>query len=486
MDRGILMLGASVWSFYQLVSDSGKCPHQYPGSIQSDDPSCHFSDCDEIDTTLCSYPYPSSKFLREDNTTETGYRIDLKHHTLPKLKHSHEHVDPTYINRADGFSTIGPVIFYLHDVIDLEGTLTLDTLDDYTGKNVKTLLMSVNDMKRAPHWLELDRFDHNEPSIIIQPSVPLHHSTRYLVAVRGILNRYNKTAPATKGFSKYRNTYIAYKKGEMSYEDMDSRSKEYAEYVFPILEKEGWDINEVQIAWNYVTISRKSSLGGLQSMRDRLLDHIDNEGLEWSITQVNEEKCIEGSDTAGRIVWVTMKMPSFMEQSVRGSRLYRPDPNDTVTLNGTLNGYVDVKFIIFIPCSIINEPSPSFVMQYGHGLFGDRTEALYHYVTRPSNQHRWIIVSTDWYGFGRFDLLQIVHDALSSPETLISSPDYVAQSFMNGIAMMRILSNITLINHSSMLGKNNTPVVGEERGFYGNSFGGIVGGAYTGNQYSSF
>jgi len=201
-------------------------------------------------------------------------------------------------------------------------------------------------------------------------------------------------------------------------------------------------------------------------------------GLEWDITQVNEEKCVPGSSTAGRIVWVTMKIPIFTQEPSRGSVLNRS--NDTSrTLHGEMNGFMDVKFIVFIPCSIINDPSPSFVMQYGHGLFGDRTEALYHYVTTPSNKHRWIIVTTDWYGFGRFDLLQIVHDALSHPEALISSPDYVAQSFLNGIGMMRLLSNQSLITHTSMLGKGDT-VVGEERGFYGNSFGGIVGGAYVG------
>eukprot|EP01117_Protostelium_nocturnum_P009053 TRINITY_DN3248_c0_g1_i1.p1 TRINITY_DN3248_c0_g1~~TRINITY_DN3248_c0_g1_i1.p1 ORF type:complete len:926 (+),score=298.67 TRINITY_DN3248_c0_g1_i1:114-2891(+) len=474
-----LML-ASVYSIAQLKYEVGKCPQEFPGSEPSDLPECQFEDCDPIDPTLCAFPFPSSKFLKEDKSTATGYRVNIGERTLPRLKHSHQHMKPTILNNSDGFSTIGPILFWLKGVFTLEGTIDLETIPTYTNKNVKTLLIHYESGERAPHWLEMDPFDPENPTIIMQPSVPLKHGGRYIVAVRGLKKSDGNLAQSSRAFRELMESYQLHQKGQINSLSLSPREKHFAKFVFPTIEKEGWDLKEVQLAWDYVTISREASLGGVKWMRDDALSRIERDGLNWEISKVTEEKCVEGSKTAGRIVWVTAKVPCYTKECTRGSPLNRVPSESFHPLNGTFNGYGEMTFIVFIPCSIIKNPSPSFVLQYGHGLFGDRTEALFQYVTIPANNHRWIVVSTDWYGFGRFDLLQIVRYALSNPEALVASPDYISQSFLNGIAMMRIVANESFINHPSLKGDGGVAVIGEKRGFYGNSFGGIVGGAYFG------
>ena len=114
--------------------------------------------CDMLDETECMLPFPSSYFLKEDESSETGYRINLageclsldiftiltrdffKHNgeklmldvflyvhlfrhyliqpmcgvadTLFKLKGG-ESMHPGFLNKMDGFSTMSPILFYL-------------------------------------------------------------------------------------------------------------------------------------------------------------------------------------------------------------------------------------------------------------------------------------------------------------------------------------------------------------------------------------
>ena len=79
-------------------------------------------ECDPLDATECWLPFPSFHMLQNDNTTDTGYRVHLRGELLPPLKRSRfwffqdkadRWIQPTFLNRLDGFSTMGPFLFYI-------------------------------------------------------------------------------------------------------------------------------------------------------------------------------------------------------------------------------------------------------------------------------------------------------------------------------------------------------------------------------------
>ena len=49
-------------------------------------PTQHGSQCDPLDTTECSLPFPSFHSMVKDNTTDTGWRVALQGDALPPLK----------------------------------------------------------------------------------------------------------------------------------------------------------------------------------------------------------------------------------------------------------------------------------------------------------------------------------------------------------------------------------------------------------------
>ena len=82
-------------------------------------------DCNDLDSTLCALPFPSSTFLVQDDTSGTGYRVKFHTTSLPETLFG-EYIQPRvwdsvlvtadrlkWWNEMDGFSTICPVLFYL-------------------------------------------------------------------------------------------------------------------------------------------------------------------------------------------------------------------------------------------------------------------------------------------------------------------------------------------------------------------------------------
>ncbi len=59
--------------------------------------------CDDLDPERCLLPFPSSTFLVLDPDTVTGVRVAIDPASLPTDD------DPTWLNRADGFSRLSPV-----------------------------------------------------------------------------------------------------------------------------------------------------------------------------------------------------------------------------------------------------------------------------------------------------------------------------------------------------------------------------------------
>lgn len=71
--------------------------------------------------------------------------------------------------------------------------------------------------------------------------------------------------------------------------------------------------------------------------------------------------------------------------------------------SGNFRTLTQFKFMVRIPCSVISNPKPSYLLQYGHGLFGTllmfsnslglRTEVKDDFIGKMADKNGWIVFS---------------------------------------------------------------------------------------------
>ena len=93
-------------------------PHGGPPGQLKKQPSV--AECDPIDTTQCLTPFPDDFFTTPDPSKPTGHRLNYPRDMMPANVMG-VHVDPTDINRSDGFSP-GSTIIVRVPGIDLAQT----------------------------------------------------------------------------------------------------------------------------------------------------------------------------------------------------------------------------------------------------------------------------------------------------------------------------------------------------------------------------
>jgi hypothetical protein len=86
-----------------------------------------------------------------------------------------------------------------------------------------------------------------------------------------------------------------------------------------------------------------------------------------------------------------------METNNRGSLLTRKNGNRDDVYH---NGKISLGYVIQVPCTLIERPRPAkLVMEYGHGLFGNRRESLNSIYGEMAQKNAWVIVASDWCVF---------------------------------------------------------------------------------------
>lgn len=97
-----------------------------------------------------------------------------------------------------------------------------------------------------------------------------------------------------------------------------------------------------------------------------------------------------------------------------------PLPSATTTPATTMP-MLEVGFVVRVPrCVASGERAPSMIVQYGHGLFGDRSEVLEPFLGELAERGAWVLVAADWRGMARNDLLVVLKALVSRPELLFS------------------------------------------------------------------
>ncbi len=446
------------------------------GDDTSEDPTTggpwELGECNPVDPSMCALPYPSLFHMREADTA-TGWQLAYTQSALP-VNNMQVGMDPKYLNEKDGFSVLGALLFQF-DRVDLTGVLTHETLGDYTKDDVKTVLLDAETGERVAHFVELDmRTDKaDQRLVVVHPAVPLRHGKRYVFAARGLGKQGGGLVEASPGFAALRD--------KVGTDDMsvEGQRVHYNLDIFPVLKEAGFSREELQIAWDFVTVSRESSLSRMEWLRDDVLDASGADGVDYDIKSVMDADCSVAGTDIGRTILLDMMAPLYTTDDEAGTLLTR-DPDTGMPFR---NGTTEVEVLLRIPCSLLgqDEPRAGRVVQYGHGLLGGKGEAQGGYLSKMANDNGWVILASDWTGMKSEDVVPIISILTGDATNFPAIPERSMQGFTEFIAAMRLTTG-KLRNDPALMstgaGGEYSVIDPEKRSYYGNSQGGILGGAY--------
>lgn len=431
-------------------------------------PGAQLSGCDPVDPSLCALPYPSSYFQVPADTV-SGVRNAFPPGALPTDRDGVA-VDPAMLNRYDGFSTFTPMLAYFEGMSGA-GLISWTDPDRYLDADATTVVLDAVTGARVPHFAELDATADGDDQrlLILHPLVPLEHGRRYVVAVRGLVTEDGAPVLPSPAFQALRDEL------DSPESDVHARRPHYEQSVFPVLQAAGVDRHGLQLAWDFTTASVESTLGRALHVRDDSLARMPDGPTAYTIDAVEDADCAVPGTRIARTIDGHFTAPRYTLDDGPGLGARLVDGDDGLP---TWQGETQVGFLVRIPCSLATDPQGGgMVLQYGHGLLGDRGEARADYLAELADENRWVILAQDWKGMSEADAgfisLMLATD-LSNFEIVTDRSIQGLSEVVHGLRFTR-----NTLAGDPLLAYDGKPVIDPARvGYYGNSQGGILGGAY--------
>ncbi len=456
--------------------------------------------------TNCLFPFPSDHYTVPDSSTPTGLRVNFSAASTPANNHG-VHIDPADLNRSDGFSPGESIVTRVPGLdnptaFQKTGAVPLTDMNQTFAPNQPIVLIDASTGQRQLIWSELDSnaTSPGNTDLIIRPGKNLIEGHRYIVAMRNLKDASGNTIAAPPGFALYRDGV------QTNIPAIEDRRAHF-DGIFSKLQQAGIARGDLYDAWDFTVASTQNITQRMLSIRDRGLaalgDNTPGDGTmqgnapSFTVTSVLTKDDATNPLNNGheaqnvREVTGTYQVPCFLNspgcapggQFNIGSNGLPQGPNGTMTARFTCN----------IPLSAVDETSPGSGVwtlnhavrpsMYGHGLFGDYTEVHTTDVRTLGNDHGVLTCATDFTGMMEDDIPTAI-GALQDLSKFQPIPDGLQQGFLNFIYLGRLLMLDGA--HGGFAGDpafqfGGQSVIDHSRGlyYYGNSQGGIAGGALT-------
>jgi hypothetical protein len=440
-------------------------PNKETGFSCATQPALVAEGCDPLVPTQCGFPFPSNFWLTEDPSTTTGHRVKFGASTLPSAA-GYGHMDPKWWADSDGFSGGQPALAHLPGAT-ITGLPTQNNIELSITDASPTIIINAETGERVAHFSEIDRSipaeADEERSLMVRPVVRLKDATRYIVAIRHVVDvDGHEIAPSP--------AFLALRDGSKSCEpSIDARRALYDD-MFGKLEKAGVPRKDLQLAWDFSTSSRENNTRFMVAMRDDALMKVGTAGPEYTLTKTEEFTEVENTNVWRRLVG-TMKVPLYLDD---------PGPKGKMALgdNGLpqQNGWADYEFVVHVPHAAKLGQKLGLV-QNGHGLLGSKFEGGDGYLSEFANRFGYVAFSVDMIGMSETDVASITNAIVSDAGGFRQSIDRQHQGMLNSLLAMRMMSG-RFVNEP-LLQVNGQSVIDPTLKFYrGDSQGGIFGTTY--------
>jgi len=458
----------------------------------------------------CLFPWPSDHFTVPDSSSGTGLRVNLSPSSTP-VNSSNVHIDPTELNRSNGFS---PGVSIVTRVPGLDnptafqqtGAVPVTDLDQSFAPSQPIVLIDAATGQRQLIWSEIDS-NATSPAttdLIIRVGQNLKEGHRYIVAMRNLKDASGNTIPAPPGFALYRDGV------HTDIPAIESRRNHF-ESIFRKLQSAHIPRGNLYDAWDFTVASEHNIAGRMLHIRNDALAQLGDttpgdgvmDGTPPSFTITDVKTVDEPSPSAGhealtgshavqnvREVTGTIQVPCYLDQigCPSGSKFNldahgvpQQIPGNTYTANFTCN----------IPMSAVHEATAGagdWVVDhadrptmYGHGLFGDASEVHTTNVRQLGTDEGMITCGADFIGMAEEDIGPEAIPALLDLSKFPALPDRLQQGFVDWIYLDRLLGEPGGFASNPAFQFGGTSVLDTTKGvyYYGNSQGGIAGGALT-------
>jgi hypothetical protein len=423
-------------------------------------------DTDPMVPTQAGYPFPSSVYLVDDATTPTKKHVQFRPTTLPVI--GGEYTVPLPFARSDGFSAGSAVLTHLPGATSTGlPTQDFDGLSLSVTTKSPTILLEVNadgSFRLMPHFAELDRSTYADPAeqtFIMRPVERLKDATRYIVAIRHVVDKDGKPLAPNPVFQALRD-------GTASSDASVAPRRALYQNILDNLQVAGIDPKDLQLAWDYSTASRDNNTRDMIAMRDAALAVVGAQGPEYTITAVTEAP----NQWIARRIEGTFHAPLYLTAAVPGSRINRGP--DGLPLQ---NGFADYPFLVQIPNSVATGTAPAAVLQQGHGLLGSRNEARDGMFARFADEKKYVTIAIDMTGFAHDDVgiaENVIQEDIGNFLGLVE-PQH--QGFINELLAMRMMIG-RFVNEPKAQYNGHSVIDPMHRYYRGDSQGGIMGATY--------
>ena len=471
--------------------------------------------CDPISAPgqECLFPYPNDFYTRPDGSTPTGRRLDLKTASMP-TNVGGTPVDPTEINTSDGFSPGAPIVLRIPGLDSPEAfaqtnPVAITDMGESFRAKAPIVVIDADTGKRQLIWAELDSnaSSPEETDLLIHFGKNLEDGHRYIVALRKLKDADGNTIEAPAGFQLYRDRIPTGIKA------IESR-RDHFESIFADLKADDIGRKHLYMAWDFTVASTENITSRMLSMRDQAFDDlgdtdltdggVDGNSPQFTINP-NDDDPSNGPDGivdfpdattpndhgAENIREVTgaVRVPCYMTDPDGGGAAKPCDPGAVLNTDASgvpkQNGFYDARFTCNIPRSAVdgsgNVIAPVRTSMYGHGLFGDYTEVHTRDVRTLGNDHGVMTCATDFIGMSEDDVFPVAIPALSDMSNFKPLADRLQQGFLDFLYLGRAMIHPDGFASNAAFRFDGEPVIDTTKPlfYYGNSQGGIAGGALT-------
>ncbi len=413
-------------------------------------------ECDPLVPEYCGYPFPNNVFTVADDNTPTGRRLALSEALMPTSKTDVKPKNDAWDSR-DGFS-VGSVMMVHMPGATETGLPIITNVAASLDPESPTVLLDAESGERLPHFTELERVqDTTRATLFVRPAAALTPGRRYIVAIRNVLDDAGAPLPASEAFAALRDLTEA-----PADSGIDERRALFAD-IFARLGDSGVQRDTLQLAWDFTTASDTNNTERLVHMRDVALAEV-GDAPSFELIEVVE-------DFDPRIAYHIegrFSVPLFLDV---------PGPVSVLNLGDDglpeANGSADFRFTMLIPASATEE-SPAALLQYGHGLLGERGEIERDHFLDFMDTYGYAMYSTDWIGLSAPDeaFLGVIFDS-GRIEEYEGQFARTQQAVINALVLNRVVTGTVATDPTY------APLLDASQNYYyGISLGGILGTVY--------
>jgi hypothetical protein len=447
--------------------------------------------CDGLDASLCMLPFPNDYDTSPDPSMVTGRRVDIPASAFPTTDGGTP-FDPTAWDGNDGFSPGSTILTRVPGLsLSSSHVATVSDIGASLSADSPVVLVDARTGRRWPTWSEFDAKDTDPATqlLIIHPARNLEEGDRYIVALRdletasgariapgpafaGVLGR-SPSPPGTPHSS-------ASGAGVGTGTGTGAVSSAYGDHLRAVvqeLHRDGVSSSGLFLAWDFTVDSTRNLTAPALTMRDQTFASLGQGVGAYTVTKDVVDP--PGQPDLARVVTGTFAVPSYLTGTPGATGSLLDVGTTGLPVHQPGNVY-HADFECAIP-KTATTAHPASVGVYGHGLFNAADEVTQSAVPQYSNTYDTVFCGTDWVGLSSSTVplaVSVVNDIDAFP-TLV---DNLLQALLNAQVLGNLLANPKgFAGSPAFEDAQHRPLIRPSSGvvYYGNSEGGIMGGAFT-------